>query len=156
MSTADFVLADCFRVLLGTISPGILLGGTTVASARERRSVGFLAIVLLGSYSKRRWTGTSTWDARGEPWFYRRLGRPPTGLRLFRVLREGLGSVECLSDWGWANDCIETASRTHVPDDWSHQRGSELPRRGRTSGISALAPSASLDRRILPFSRDGG
>ena len=54
--------------------------------------------------------------ARGEPWFYLRLG-PEAGLTLIRVLREGLWLDECLGlTVGRANDLVETAPRTLVPD----------------------------------------
>ena len=54
--------------------------------------------------------------ARGEPWFYLRLGRA-AGLTLFRVLREGLWLGECLGmTEDRADDLVETASRTLVPD----------------------------------------
>lgn len=52
----------------------------------------FRDIVLLAADSGVHRRVQALWDARGEPWFYLRLGRDATGLRLIRVLREGLWS----------------------------------------------------------------
>jgi len=67
--------------------------------------------------------------ALGEPWFYLRLGHE-TGLSLIRVLREGLWLDECLGvTVSRANDLLETAPRTLVPDPGADAEGN-APHRG--------------------------
>jgi hypothetical protein len=91
--------------------------------------------------------------ALGEPWFYLRLGRQ-AGLSLIRVLREGLWLDECLGvTVSRANDSLETAPRTRVPESGAVAEGNAPTAALLDPGASALASSASLDRSALLFSR---
>ena len=87
------------------------------------RSVGARGSFSLLSHRSPRFVSRSVLDdckrvrvALGEPWFYLRLGQV-AGLSLIRVLREGLWLDECLGvTVSRANDLLETAPRTLVPD----------------------------------------
>ncbi len=57
------------------ISPDLFLG-EAVGRFRVRRAVLF-GIVVFASNSGSCWTGASVRVARGEPWFYLRLGPKP-------------------------------------------------------------------------------
>lgn len=138
-----------------TISPESFRG-EAVGRFRVRRAV-FFGIVVFALSSR------SVLDvckregfARGEPWFYLRLGSK-AGLTLFRVLREGLRLHECLGvTASRANAADETVSRTLVPDPGAAGENNAPRRHLVAPGISALASSVWLDRSVLLSSRVGG
>ena len=115
-----------------------------------RRAVD-LDIVLFSLERQGHWTFASTWVARGEPGFYLRLG-PEAGLRLIRVLREGLWYRECLARlWAGRTRRHETASRTQVRVPGAHgEANAPCVRQLSDRGLARL--QSQLDW-IVAFSR---
>jgi hypothetical protein len=87
--------------------------------------------------------------------FYQRLGHE-AGLTLLRVLRGGLELGKCLGGLhGRANDLLETAPRTLVPDSGAVGEGNAPGRWPRDPGLSALGSSVGSDRSALLSSTAG-
>ncbi len=89
--------------------------------------------------------------ARGEPWFYLRLGKWSAGLTLIRVLRGCLWLESCLGVTdGRANVSLETGPRTQVPDPEAVGKGNAPHQTPR--GVRALARLHRQQRWIVAFS----
>ena len=102
-----------------------------------------------------RWTAASTWDARGEPGFYPRLGRGRPACGLFGSCGRAYGQLSVSATAGRTTE-LRLAPAPASGTAGGHERGRESPRVAPPSGISALVRSASWSRSALPFSRGGG